>query len=103
MKTQKLTAFSIPDLHKSICKSGLSGQRHIRNGLDVDEMQALQAGGVLNVRQRIAKRSISPQMNISYMPLPDQVKKADKTTQKAEQTRHKLLTKPTITKGVNYG
>jgi hypothetical protein len=69
----------IPDSHKCICESGLSGQRHGRNGLDVDEMQTLQAVDVLNVRRRIARRSISPQITIPIMPLADQVKKADKT------------------------
>jgi hypothetical protein len=83
---KKLTPFFIPDLHKRICKSGLSGQRHGRNASDVDEMQALQAADVLNVRRRIARRSRSPQMSIPSMPLPDQVKKANnKTTQETEQ------------------
>ncbi len=88
MKIEKLTPFFIPDSHKRICESGLSGQRHIgtvslqakssKNGLDVDEMQALQAGDVLNVRWKIARRSISPQINIFYMPLTDQEKKQTK-------------------------
>ena len=53
-----------PNSHKSICEFGLSRQRHVENGSDLDGLQALQAVGVLNVRRRIAKRSISPQMNI---------------------------------------
>ncbi|MCX5806017.1 MAG: hypothetical protein NT010_08120 [Proteobacteria bacterium] len=52
MKIKKLTPFFIPDSHKCICESGLSGQRHGSNVSDVDEMQALQAVGVLNVRRR---------------------------------------------------
>jgi hypothetical protein len=64
----------------------LSGQRHDSNVSDVDEMQALQAVGVLNVRWRIARCSRSPQMDIAIMPLPDQVKKTDnKTAQEIEQ------------------
>ncbi|MCX5806082.1 MAG: hypothetical protein NT010_08455 [Proteobacteria bacterium] len=72
---KKLTPFFIPDSHKRICESGLSGQRHGSNVSDVDEMQALQAVGVLNVRRRIARRSRSPQMDIAIMPLTDQEKK----------------------------
>jgi len=52
----------------------LDGQRHGRNAADVDEMQALQAADVLNVRRRIARRGRSPQMSISSMPLTDQEK-----------------------------
>jgi hypothetical protein len=77
LKTQKFTTFFIPNSHKRICEFGLSGQRHVGNGLDVDEMQALQAGDVLNVRRKIARRSISPQINISYMPLTDQENKME--------------------------
>ncbi len=86
MKTKKLIPFSIPDSHRRLCESGLSGQRHIKNGSDVDGLQALQAVIVLNVRWRIARRSRPPQMDIFYMPLPDQVKKMDnKTAQETEQ------------------
>jgi hypothetical protein len=86
MKMKKLTPFFIPDSHKRICESGLSGQRHGSNVSDVDELLALQAGDVLNVRRRIARRSRSPQMDIAIMPLTDQVEKADnKTAQKAER------------------
>ncbi|MCX5806618.1 MAG: hypothetical protein NT010_11220 [Proteobacteria bacterium] len=55
MKIKKFTPFFITDSHKCICESGLSGQRHGSNVSDVDEMQALQAVGVLNVRRRIAR------------------------------------------------
>jgi hypothetical protein len=59
---------------RSLCESGLSGRRHGRNVSDVDELQVLQTGGVLNVRRRIAGRSRSPQMDISSMPLTDKEK-----------------------------
>jgi len=36
MKMKKLTPLFIPDSHKRICESGLSGQRHIENDSDVD-------------------------------------------------------------------
>jgi hypothetical protein len=86
MKMEKFAPFFIQDSHNRICESWLSGQRHSSNVSDVDEMQALQAGDVLNVRRRIARCSRSPQMDIAAMPLPDQVEKADnKTAQKAER------------------
>jgi hypothetical protein len=88
------TPFFIPDSHKRICESGLSGQRHFGTVLlrgksskifaDVDGLQELQAVIVLNVRWRIARRSRPPQINIfarlssqwnlTEMPLTDQVK-----------------------------
>ncbi len=81
MKMNKFTPFFIPDSHKRICESGLSGlvlawrgQRHIENIADVDGMQELQAVIVLNVRWRIAMRSRPPQINIFDMTLTDQVK-----------------------------
>jgi hypothetical protein len=55
MKWKILAPFFIPDSHKRICESGLSGHRHGRNVSDVDEMQALQAVDVLNVRRKIAR------------------------------------------------
>ncbi len=55
MKMEKLTPFFIPDSHKCICESGLSGQRHIGNFADVDGLRDLQAVIVLNVRWRIAR------------------------------------------------
>jgi hypothetical protein len=61
---KKLNLFFIPDSHKRICESGLSGLWHIENGSDVDGLQALQAVSVLNVRWRIARRSRAPQMDI---------------------------------------
>jgi hypothetical protein len=70
----KFTPFFIPDSHKRICESGLSGQQHIENGSGVDGLQALQAVSVLNVRWRIARRSRPPQMDIFNMLLRDQVK-----------------------------
>jgi hypothetical protein len=78
MKMKKLTTFFIPDSHKRICESGLSGQRHGSNVSDVDELLALQVADVLNVRRRIARRSRSPQMDIAIMPLTDQEKQNKK-------------------------
>jgi hypothetical protein len=78
LKTQKFTTLFIPDSHerhKGSCESGLSRQRHFGNFADVDGLQALQAADVLNVRRRIARRSIPPQIRISEMPLPDQENK----------------------------
>jgi hypothetical protein len=94
MKMKKFTPFFIPDSHKRICESGLSGpvlawrgQRHGRNGSDGDEMQALLTGNgsiakaVLSENYTIrmlegVRRSRSPQMDIPIMPLPDQEKRA---------------------------
>jgi len=53
-----------PNSHKSICEFGLSRQRHVENGSDLDGLQALQAVSVLNVRRRIARRSRAPKMTI---------------------------------------
>ncbi|MCX5805335.1 MAG: hypothetical protein NT010_04595 [Proteobacteria bacterium] len=92
MKIEKLTPFFISDSHKRICESGLSGRLHGSNVSDVDEMQALQAVGVLNVRRRIARYSRSPQMDIAAMQSPDQVEKADNKTSKSRTIKHKLLT-----------
>lgn len=78
---QKLTPFFIPDLHKQICKSGLSGQRHVGNFADVDGLRDLQAEDVLNVRRKIARRSRPPQIKVSDMPLTDQ-EKSQKMLQK---------------------
>jgi len=67
METKISAPAFVPNSHeryKGSCEFGLSGQRHVENVSDVDEMQALKAEDVLNVRRRIAKRSISPQMNI---------------------------------------
>jgi hypothetical protein len=36
MKMEKITPFFIPDSHKRICESGLSGQRHVGDFADVD-------------------------------------------------------------------
>ncbi len=98
MKMNKFTLFIIPDSHKRICESGLSGQRHIKNGSDVDGLQALQAVIVLNVRWRIAKRSRPPQMDIFNMPLTDQVKKADNNCERNGTIKYKLFTIPYRTK-----
>ncbi|MCX5805823.1 MAG: hypothetical protein NT010_07125, partial [Proteobacteria bacterium] len=57
---------------------------HGSNVSDVDELLALQAGDVLNVRRRIARRSRSPQMDIAIMPVTDQEKRA-KNTQEIKQ------------------
>jgi hypothetical protein len=77
---KKLTPFFIPNSHKCICELGMTGQQHGRNVSDVDKLLALQAGDVLNVRWRIAKRSRSPQMSIFSMLLTVQEKRA-KTAQ----------------------
>jgi len=82
LKMNKFTPFFIPDSHKHICESGLSGQRHFGNFADVDGLRDLQAVIVLNVRWRIAKRSRTPQINISEMPLTDQVKSRQKLPKK---------------------
>jgi hypothetical protein len=55
MKMKKLTPLFIPDSHKRICESGLSGQRHVGDFADVDGLRDLQAVIVLNVRWRIAR------------------------------------------------
>jgi hypothetical protein len=52
---KELAPFFIPDSHKRICESGLSRYWHGRSAADVDELLALQAVGVLNVRRRIAR------------------------------------------------
>ncbi|MCX5806188.1 MAG: hypothetical protein NT010_09015 [Proteobacteria bacterium] len=70
----KISVFLFPNSHKRVCEFGLSGLRLVRNDSDVDEMQALQTGGVLNVRRRIARRSRSPQISISSKPLTEQRK-----------------------------
>ncbi|MCX5805821.1 MAG: hypothetical protein NT010_07115 [Proteobacteria bacterium] len=36
IEMKKLTTFFIPDSHKCICESGLSGQRHVGDFADVD-------------------------------------------------------------------
>jgi hypothetical protein len=50
LKMNKFTPFFIPDSHKCLCESGLSGpvlalrgQRHVGDFADVDGLQALQA------------------------------------------------------------
>jgi hypothetical protein len=71
MKIHKLYPAFLPDLHKGICESGLSGpvlawrgERHVENGSDLDGLQALQTVGVLYVRRRIARYSRAPKMTI---------------------------------------
>jgi hypothetical protein len=64
MKMNRLSPAFLPDSHKGICESGLSGQRHVENGSDLDGLQALQTVGVLNVRRRIARYSRAPKMTI---------------------------------------
>ncbi|MCX5805801.1 MAG: hypothetical protein NT010_07005 [Proteobacteria bacterium] len=75
MKMKKFAPFFIPGSHKRICESGLSGQRHGRNASDVDEMQALLTEDYTLRMLEGARRSRSPQMDISIMPLTDQEKR----------------------------
>jgi len=64
MKMNTISPTFFPNSHEGICEFGLSGQRHVENGSDLDGLQALQAVGVLNVRRRIARRSRAPKMTI---------------------------------------
>jgi hypothetical protein len=75
MKLKKFAPFFIPDLHKRICESGLSGQRHGSNVSDVDEMQALLTEDYTLRMSEGARRSRSPQMDIAIMPLTVQEKR----------------------------
>jgi len=55
-------------------ESGLSGHRHGRNVSDVDEMQVLADRRRTERTSEGARRSRSPQMGISIMPLTDKEK-----------------------------
>jgi hypothetical protein len=100
MKMKKLAPFLIPDSHKRICESGLSGQRHGRNVSDVDELLALLTGNNTLCILEGAKRSRSPQMNIvarlssqlnlAIMPLSVQEIRAN-IPQEPEKYSKKLL------------
>jgi hypothetical protein len=83
MKMEKLTPLFIPVSHIRLCETGLSGpvlalrgQQHVGDFADVDGLGDLQAGDVLTVRRRIARRSRPPQIKIPDMPLTDQEKRA---------------------------
>jgi hypothetical protein len=89
IENEETRPFFIPDSHKRMCESGLSGQRHDGNFADVDGLRDLKAEDVLNVRRRIASRSRPPQIKISVMPLSVQVKKVNK--QEPEQYNRNFL------------
>ncbi len=71
MKIKKLTPLFIPDSHKRICESGLSGQRYI----DTVSLRGKSSKNDSDV-DGIARRSRPPQMDIFNMPLTDQEKRA---------------------------
>jgi hypothetical protein len=64
--------FFVPDSHKRIGEFGLSGRRHGRNVSDVDELQVLADRRRTERTSEGARRSRSPQMDISIMPLTSQ-------------------------------
>jgi len=69
-----LPRFFVPDSHNRMGESGLSGHRHGRNVSDVDEMQVLADRRRTERTSEGARRSRSPQMGISIMPLTDKEK-----------------------------
>ncbi|OPX95079.1 MAG: hypothetical protein A4E58_02286 [Syntrophorhabdus sp. PtaB.Bin006] len=68
------TRFFLPDSHQWRGESGLSGRRHGRNVSDVDELRVLAGRRRTERTSEGARRSRSPQMNISIMPLTGQEK-----------------------------
>jgi hypothetical protein len=83
---------TIPDSHKCICESGLSGRRHGRNGSDVDELLVLLTENNTLCILEGARRSRLPQMNISSMPSSVQEISA-KTAQEDEQRQNRSIGK----------
>ncbi len=67
-----LTRFFLPDSHQWRGESGLSGRRHGRNASDVDELRVLAGRRRTERTSEGARRSRSPQMDISIMPLTGQ-------------------------------
>ncbi|OPX96160.1 MAG: formate dehydrogenase accessory protein [Syntrophorhabdus sp. PtaB.Bin006] len=71
------TRLFLPDSHQWRGESGLSGRRHGRNASDVDELRVLAGRRRTERTSEGARRSRSPQMDISIMPLTDQEKRTD--------------------------
>ncbi|OPX95091.1 MAG: hypothetical protein A4E62_01174 [Syntrophorhabdus sp. PtaU1.Bin002] len=69
-----LTRFFLPDSHNRRGESGLSGKRHGRNGVDVDDMRVFADRRRTERTSEDARRSRSPQTDISIMPVPAQEK-----------------------------
>jgi hypothetical protein len=61
MGNEEFSSFP-PDLHKSICESGLEWLTAYRDCSGLDGLQVLQAVIVLNVRWRIVRRGRPPKM-----------------------------------------
>ncbi|OPY64558.1 MAG: hypothetical protein A4E63_03407 [Syntrophorhabdus sp. PtaU1.Bin050] len=69
-----LPRFFLPDSRNRRGESGLSGRQHGRNGVDVDDMRVFADRRRTERTSEDARRSRSPQMDISIMPVPAQEK-----------------------------